>query len=826
MAKTSSKKNRSADKTSPNKKRIRQKQYCKYCNKQFAQLPRHLQTHKEHSETAKLPFYSPKRKRLILEKIRKEGAYLQNSSSDGKQIISSRVHLNSSKELRTCKFCKGSFSKKWIAHHKYRCNLKAPNQIRHRPNYEPDKLLNEYVLKNMNQDVVYEVIIKDDLILKFGSRVLYRNTKDTDAFHNVSSKMRELGRLMYELKSKHEIDSLEKAIAPSNFNKLVDAVKVISGFNAFENSFKIPSLPAKIGYSLRECCTILEVEAAMQENNLYIDQLQTFLVLYEKEYPHLLTRHARQILVENKWNNFKKLPEAVDIEKLLDHLESNQKTLIDELESSPSPNPAAYKSLRNLTLAHLVVFNRKRVGEVSKVKRSTMTMRNPSAMDNGTNEMLLDGIEEKLMSFMTRIEIRGKKKRGVPLLLTPHMVKCVDILEKYRHFFIPENNIYFFANNTNGFIRGSDVLRRVTMECEVQNITSTTLRKHLATTAQIMSLDSSQLERLADFMGHRLDVHKDFYRLSNDIQDKSKLIKLFLCLRKGTKYINNIKNKTFDNIVITDEMLQELLTEDIEEEEEEDEDADDKEVSNGTKKQGKPKAKPQNEVLTLTDDIEEKEDADDKEVSNGTKKQGKSKAKPQKVTFVGPHTRKKQIHFSPMLDKNMEDDSDADKSNGPKKQGKPKAKPQNEVLTLTEDIEEKEDADDKEVSNGTKKQGKPKAKPQKVTFVGPHTRKKQIHFSPMLDKNMEDDSDADKTYEPKMYSTNQPSSTKKKWVKWSPFEEKILNKRFRTEILLGNIPSSQEILDKVVQDLPNRKVEEIRQKIRRMAVEAGKLIGN
>lgn len=283
--------------------------------------------------------------------------------------------------------------------------------------------------------------------------------------------------------------------------------------------------------------------------------------MYEKDYSHQLNKHARQTLVENRWNNSKKLPEAQDVAKLVQYLETNEKRCILKIKASEktSFDIKSYKELSRLTLVHLIVFNRKRAGEVSKIILDFMEHRHESRMDTESNNHVLDKMEKKLSKLMKRIEIRGKKKRGVALLLTPHLSKCCDVLVKFRPAAnIPHKNEYFFASG-DGYIRGSDAIRKVCNILQIENITSTSLRKHLATMVHIMSLPNHQLERLAEFMGHNLDVHKNFYRLANDVQDRAKLTKLFMCLSKGTKYIDNMKNKTFDNIDITNDMLEDIM---------------------------------------------------------------------------------------------------------------------------------------------------------------------------------------------------------------------------------------------------------------------------
>ncbi|KAG5889028.1 hypothetical protein JTB14_009433 [Gonioctena quinquepunctata] len=77
-------------------------------------------------------------------------------------------------------------------------------------------------------------------------------------------------------------------------------------------------------------------------------------------------------------------------------------------------------------------------------------------------------------------------------------------------------------------------------------ITSTKLRKHLATMSQIFAMTSNDLEQLSTFMGHTSDVHKQAYRLPDDVYQTAKISKLLLLMEKGEA--SQFKGKTLDEI--------------------------------------------------------------------------------------------------------------------------------------------------------------------------------------------------------------------------------------------------------------------------------------
>lgn len=93
---------------------------------------------------------------------------------------------------------------------------------------------------------------------------------------------------------------------------------------------------------------------------------------------------------------------------------------------------------------------------------------------------------------MDLIQIVGKRNRLVPMILTPDVRKAMDILLKTRNdCLVPASNKYFFATDSaNGYLNSWLVLHNVSVAAQVDkpnSITSTRLRKYVATLAQVWS---------------------------------------------------------------------------------------------------------------------------------------------------------------------------------------------------------------------------------------------------------------------------------------------------------------------------------------------------
>jgi hypothetical protein len=184
----------------------------------------------------------------------------------------------------------------------------------------------------------------------------------------------------------------------------------------------------------------------------------------------------------------------------------------------------------------------------------------------------LSPLEKELVKTLHRVEIRGKKGRMVPILLTRDMKKAADALLQSRFAAgVSNDNPYFCARPFFGAktpIRGTDAIRFYSEHCGASRpelLRSTKLRKQLATVTQICTLDKNELENVATHMGHDLRVHNDLYLISTNAIQLAKVSKLLLQVERGE--LKTLQGKNLDEIPVS---LSEEL-EDIDDEEAADE---------------------------------------------------------------------------------------------------------------------------------------------------------------------------------------------------------------------------------------------------------------
>lgn len=105
-------------------------------------------------------------------------------------------------------------------------------------------------------------------------------------------------------------------------------------------------------------------------------------------------------------------------------------------------------------------------------------------------------------------------------------------------------------------LRGSDFIRKLSINSGVKNpanITSTRLRKQVATINQLLNLSDGDIEQLSNFLGHSKEVHTQFYHLSESAFQTAKEGKLLLMLEKGNGH--EFRGKSLDDIDINVDAL-------------------------------------------------------------------------------------------------------------------------------------------------------------------------------------------------------------------------------------------------------------------------------
>ena len=176
------------------------------------------------------------------------------------------------------------------------------------------------------------------------------------------------------------------------------------------------------------------------------------------------------------------------------------------------------------------MFNKRRGGEAAKVKLADYTER-ADYTQNETIVQSLSELERELVTSMTLIKTSGKRQRNVPVLITPANKRAIYVLIAARADVGVSGSSALFARAPKGNALDSwYALKKACRDAGVdtENITSTSLRKYLATVVQIMNLKENEMDQIASHLGHDITVHRKYYRLQNSTVELCKIARLLM----------------------------------------------------------------------------------------------------------------------------------------------------------------------------------------------------------------------------------------------------------------------------------------------------------
>lgn len=271
------------------------------------------------------------------------------------------------------------------------------------------------------------------------------------------------------------------------------------------------------------------------------------------------------------------LPITADLKLINKHIDTETDKSVLALKQSC--NLPKWTRLATLVLCRIILFNKRRSGESSKVTIDQFLKR--PAWHELTEELQqsLSPYERKLAEQLTVIKTIGKRGRQVAVLLTPTLKSSIELLISTRsNCGIADCNPFIFARGGQSslHLRGHDCLRKIIDEIKetLQRpdlISGTKLRKYVATVSQLFSLKENEVDWLARHLGHDISVHREFYRLHEDAVELTKISRLLLAIDEGQAkkfagksldqihmdgkclfFYSNGTNRQYNNSVITD----------------------------------------------------------------------------------------------------------------------------------------------------------------------------------------------------------------------------------------------------------------------------------
>ncbi|XP_058980347.1 uncharacterized protein LOC131803275 [Musca domestica] len=523
--------------TVPVSKQRSKRHFCLFCKTLQCKIARHFFLKHKSEKLVKLAMALPKRNKerlQIIEKLRKEGDFLHNTSQEqntGTLIVlrqQGQKAKHTPNDYVCCPSCKGFYAKFTARAHIRYCTKKKNG----RSNFIEGRKLTQYVhpvantaMKStifpvLRNDDITRAIRYDELVIRNGNRL---SEKLSQTHHNdhIRANMRLLGRFKIELlKLAPEILELKDMFKPFLFDKAIEALRLTAKYE-FGKGFATPAVATNLTSIIKNCARIQRNEFIKQQNDDMKSLLDNFVSLWTEETPTQINKKSIEDQDNQKRNKRNGLPNKQDIQKLYDFLRSKMLDSIAVLTEKFDLN--AWKNLVETTLICIQVFNRRRAGEIERITIDNFI--NKEEITNCLEAGLLDNMSEESIQFakqFVRISLRGKLGRTVSVLLDPMCIKAVQLILKFRkNAGIKNSNPYIFSAPATSklskmYYRACPLLRKYANECGASmpdNLRGTKLRKHIATYTSLLNVQEATVDRLANFLGHHKDIHKNIYRM-------------------------------------------------------------------------------------------------------------------------------------------------------------------------------------------------------------------------------------------------------------------------------------------------------------------------
>lgn len=377
-----------------------------------------------------------------------------------------------------------------------------------------------HVISFMREDVIVRLIRYDWLLIVFGNKMCCKYTPHYQE-NMIRARLRLAGRLLFEIK---KMDSAVSDFASiyhvERYDALVSAIKVIGRFDPETNEFGAPAMASCAVTFIKHIGKYLSAEYIRLRDRENKIETEDFLAYMETDIGISINKLVTETQAKMRRRKQENIPTMDDVKLLMGYINAELTSSFEALSNCYSEDE--WMKLAKFIVAWIIVFNRRRVGEVQNITVEEFLCR--QSVDDESNEQMMSTMSEDAKAVarkFKRMKIRGKLGRTVPVLLKPIVDKAINLLLSYRQeagisidrqflFELPSSS----AMNVK-IVNACEVLRNLSILCGAANPSSlrgTTLRKHMATTCISLELNDALVSEVADFMGHAEKIHRQYYR--------------------------------------------------------------------------------------------------------------------------------------------------------------------------------------------------------------------------------------------------------------------------------------------------------------------------
>lgn len=428
----------------------------------------------------------------------------------------------------TCPYCLGPYTKNNLRHHVADYHNK-PNKDQRTLNklatiaegriHESASARLVMVMGFMRQDLVLKLIKFDWVLIVFGNKMCCKYTPHYQ--HNmIRARLRLMGRLLFEMKQiDRNVTDFASIYHVERYQSMVAAIKLIGRFNPDTNEFGAPAMASFAVTFMRQIGKYVSAEYIRLRDRENKVEAEDFLAYMDTDIHISINKLVTDTQARMRRQKQQNIPTMEDVKKLIRFINTERNSCFEELSLEYSDKN--WLKLAELCMAWIIVFNRRRVGEVQNILLDEFVGRQSADSHDEGMFASLSGDSQLIARKFKRMKIRGKKGRTVPVLLKPAVENCIELLLSHRQSagLSMDAQYLFEIPSTSDLqirvINACKVLRDLSVSCDAAKPTSlrgTNLRKHMATTCLSLELSDALVAELAKFMGHAEKIHKECYQ--------------------------------------------------------------------------------------------------------------------------------------------------------------------------------------------------------------------------------------------------------------------------------------------------------------------------
>lgn len=455
-------------------------------------------------------------------------------------IVSRRPNtVKSGINYKVCPNCRGFFSKSTLRRHYVKC-VATPKRTRNviiqsrmvqgLIHSKASDILKNEIFPVLREDDVVRSIRYDELLILYGNKMC---VKYKAKYHQkmIRARLRLLGRLLLEVRKRNNtVTDFASLFSPENYDDLIEAVNVLAELSHDGTKYLRPAVASSLGTIIKVVGKLYISQCIKNKDDKAKKYCSEFLELLDEDYGITVNKTVAESQSEIKRTKYINLPIMEDIKLLKIFIEKNEIKSYNGLKQNFSFE--IWKQLSSYALISLLLFNRRRVGELERMLITDFE--NYQTVDENTNSDLYENLtaQDKIRAKeYVRISIRGKLNRVVPVLIPRKELKCLKLVIKYRYKAgVPKENKYVFGlPGVNNYLKACDLLRVYAQHCGAkypERLRGTLLRKHIATRSAVLNFKDQEVSELANYLGHADKIHRDHYRIPLPTRDITRMSKV------------------------------------------------------------------------------------------------------------------------------------------------------------------------------------------------------------------------------------------------------------------------------------------------------------